>query len=207
MALPRASRMLRPALVLVENQHGFRANHSCVTQLLTLTENISHALDHKKQIDIILLDFAKAFDTVPHQRLLTKLQHYGIQSNTYNWIKAWLSNRTQQVLLDGVTSSSVSITSGVPQGTVLGPLMFLHYINDIITNINSPLRIFADNCLLYRIINTPEDTAILQQDLDQIASWLTTWQLRLNITKCVLIRCNRSHSPIHHHYTLNHCIL
>ena len=85
--------------------------------------------------------------------------------------------------------------------------MFLLYTNDIITNINSLLRMFADDCLLYRIIYTPEDTAILQQDLDQIASWVTTWQLTLNITKCVLIRRNRSHSPIHHHYTLNHCIL
>jgi len=83
--------------MLVENQHGFQANHCCVTQLLTLTVNISYALDHKKQIDIILLDFAKAF---PHQRLLSKLQYYGIQNNTYNWIKAWLSNHTQQVLLD-----------------------------------------------------------------------------------------------------------
>ena len=189
--------------ILVKNQHGFRADHSCVTQLLTLTESISYALDHRKQIDIILLDFAKVFDTIPHQRLLTKLQHYGIRNNTYNWIKTWLSNRTQQVVLDGVTSSSVSVTSGVPQGTVLGPLMFLLYINDIITDVNSPLRIFADDCLLYRIIDTPEDTAILQNDLDQITSWVATWQLRLNITKCVLIRCGRSHSQINYHYTLN----
>ena len=143
-----------------------------LNQLLTLTESISYALDHRKQIDIILLNFAKAFDT-------------------------------QQVVLDGVTSSSVSVTSGVPQGTVLGPLMFLLYVNDIITHENSPLRIYADDCLLYRIIDTPEDTAILQNDLDQITSWVATWQLRLNITKCVLIRCGRSHSQINYHYTLN----
>ena len=117
--------------ILIENQHGFRANHSCVTQLLTLTEDISYSLDHRKQVDVILLDFAKAFDTVPHQRLLTKLHFYGIQNDTYSWIKAWLSNRTQQILLDGITSSSVAVTSGVPQGTVLGLLMFLLYINDI----------------------------------------------------------------------------
>ena len=193
--------------ILVENQHGFRSNHSCVTQLLTLTENISYVLDHEKQINIILLNFAKAFDTVPHQRLLTKLQHYGIRDNTCNWIKAWLSNHTQQVLLDGITSNSISVTSGVPQGTVLGPLMFLLYINDIISNINSPLRKFADDCLLYRIINTSEDIIILQKYLDQIASWVSTWQLRLNINKCALIHCSRSHSPIIYHYTLNNCIL
>jgi len=119
----------------------------------------------RNKIDIILLDFAKAFDTVPHQRLLTKLQHYGIRSNTYNWIKAWLNHLMQQVVL---TSSSESVTSSVLQGIVLGPLMFLLYINNIITNVNSPLRIFADDCLLNRIIDIPEDTAILQNDLDQI---------------------------------------
>ena len=73
--------------ILIENQHGFRAGHSCATQLITLTEDILHALDHQKQVDIILLDFAKAFDTVPHQRLLMKLQYYGIRNNTFNWIK------------------------------------------------------------------------------------------------------------------------
>ena len=106
-----------------------------------------------------LLDFAKVFDTVPHQQLLTKLHFYGIYNDTYNWIKAWLSNCTQQVLLDGITSSSVAVTSGVPQGTVLYPLMFLLHINDITTNIKLPLQIFADDCL-YRVINSPEDTII-----------------------------------------------
>ena len=157
-------------------------------------------------VDVILLDFAKAFDTVPHQRLLTKLHFYGIQNDTYNWTKAWLSNRTQQILLDGITSSSVAVTAGVPQGTVLGPLMFLLYINDINTNIKSPLRIFADDCLLYRVINSPEDTIILQQDLDQISHWVKIWQLRLNVTKCALIRCSRSLTPIVH-YTLNNSFL
>ena len=94
--------------ILIENQHGFRANHSYVTQLLTLTEDVSYALNHWKQIDVVLFDFAKAFDTVHHQRLLTKPPFYGIQNDTYNWIKAWLSNCTQQVLLDGITSSSVA---------------------------------------------------------------------------------------------------
>ena len=81
--------------ILIENQHGFRSNHSCITQLIALTEDISFALDHQKQIDIILLDFSKAFDTVPHQRLLTKLRYYGINGSTYNWIQTWLTQRTQ----------------------------------------------------------------------------------------------------------------
>ena len=85
--------------------------------------------------------------------------------------------------------------------------MFLLYINDITTNIKSPLRIFADDCLLYRVINSPEDTIILQQDLDQISHWVKIWQLRLNVTKYALIRCSRSLTPIVHHYTLNNSFL
>ena len=100
--------------ILIENQHGFRAGHSCATQLITLTQDILHVLDHQKQVDIILLDFAKAFDTVPHQRLLTKLQYYGIRKNTFNWIETWLTDRTQCVLLNGKSSTPVAVTSPNP---------------------------------------------------------------------------------------------
>ena len=189
--------------ILIENQHGFRSGHSCATQLITLTEDILYALDHQKQVDIVLLDFAKAFDTVPHRRLLKKLHYYGIRDNISKWIEAWLTNRTQCVLLEGESSGSVLVSSGVPQGTVLGPLMFLLYINDIIKNIVSPLRLFADDCLLYRVIDSQEDTFILQQDLDKLSQWVQTWQLRFNIAKCVVIRCTRSLQPIIYDYKLN----
>ena len=189
--------------ILIENQHGFRAGYSCVSQLITLTEDILHALDQRKQVDIILLDFAKAFDTVPHQRLLKKLQYYGIRNNILNWIRTWLTDRTQRVFLNGESSTSVKVSSGVPQGTVLGPLMFLLYINDITKSITSPLRLFADDCLLYRVINLQSDVTILQQDLDKLSEWVQIWQLRFNVPKCVVIRCTRSQSPIIHHYELN----
>ena len=148
--------------ILIENQqlHGFRANHSCVTQLITLTEDISFTLDHCKQVDIILRlsDFAKTFDTVPHQWLLTKLSYYGINGingSAYNWIQTC---RSRCVVLDGEFSSPVLVLCGVPQGTVLGPLLFLLYSNDITKSINSPLHLFADDCLLYRVVNSVEDT-------------------------------------------------
>ena len=152
--------------ILIDNQHGFRANHSCTTQLIAFIEDVSHALDHQKQVDIILLDFSKAFDTVPHQRFLSKLKHYGITNEIYNWIKTWLTQRIQRVVLDGEVSDQASVLSGVPQGTVLGPLMFLLYINDISKHINSPLRLFADDCLLYRVISCKDDASLLQEDLD-----------------------------------------
>jgi len=188
--------------ILIDSQHGFRSQHSCVTQLISLIEDLSHALDQRKQTDVILLDFSKAFDSVPHQRLLVKLRHYGINSHVCQWINTWLTRRSQRVALDGSFSNPVSVHSGVPQGTVLGPLMFLLYINDITEHIKSPLRLFADDCLLYRIITSKEDTIQLQHDLDQLQEWADKWQLKFNVTKCTIMRFTRSLSPIIFNYKL-----
>ena len=156
---------------------------------------IQHAMDHRKQVDLILLDFSKAFDTVPHQCLLTKLEHYGIQGDIHRWINSWLSQRTQRVVVDGESSEFIRVMSGVPQGTVLGPLMFLLYINDISNNLTSHIRLFADDCIIYRTISSPEDPLHLQEDLDRIFNWTTRWQMQLNIQKCVVLQCTRSHFP------------
>jgi len=157
-----------------------------------------------KQVDIILLDFAKAFDTVPHQRLLKKLKHYGMINDILNWIKAWLTDWTQHVLLKGESSPSIIVTSGAPQGTVLGPLMFLLYINDISRNITSSLRLFAiaDDCLLYRIIDSHDDITILQGNHNRLSEWVQIWRLRFIVSNCVVMRCTRSQSPIVHNYRL-----
>ena len=101
-------------------------------------------------------------------------------------------------MLDSESSSPVPVLSGVPQGRVLGPLMFLLYINDITKDINSPLRLFADDCLLYRVINSAEDANMLQEDLNRLSEWENTWQLRLNVSKCTVIRCTRSLTPFNH---------
>ena len=106
-----------------------------------------------------MLDFSKAFDTVSHKRLMAKLHHYRVDHQVCAWIQSWLTQRTQTVVVDGISSPPVRILSGVPQGTVLGPLMFLLYINDITTGISSPLRLFADDCLLYRTFNSIEDSS------------------------------------------------
>ena len=110
--------------ILSEFQHGFRPEYSCQTRLISFIENIQRTMDQQKQVDLIVLDFSKAFDTVPHQRLLTKLAHYGIQGDVHRWNHSWLTLHTQCVVVDGEASDFVRVKSGVPQGTVLGPLMF-----------------------------------------------------------------------------------
>ena len=137
-------------------------------QLVLLVDEILKAMDSHHQVDLLLIDFSKAFNTVDHNKLLLKLAHYGIQSNTHQWIATWLTTRTQKVIVEGERSKDKRVLSGVPQGTVLGPLMFLLYINDIDTNICSSIRLFAHNCILYRIIETPDNHQHLQSDLNSL---------------------------------------
>ena len=188
--------------VLSSSQHGFRTGYSCSTQLVSLIEDLNFHMDRNVQVDMILLDFSKAFDTVPHRRLLDKLKFYHIESNIMRWIEQWLTARHQRVLLDGESSDYVPVLSGVPQGTVLGPLMFLIYINDITENISSQLKLFADDCLLYRAIRTEQDALLLQKDLDSLSQWATIWQMRFNPSKCTVMRCTRSQTPFTTNYFL-----
>lgn len=110
--------------ILSPNQHGFRKERSCETQLINTIELLSRSLDKGKQIDTLILDFSKAFDSVPHQRLLYKLNHYGIRGSVLSWLNQWLTKRVQKVVVDGESSDEVTVTSGVPQGTVLGRCLF-----------------------------------------------------------------------------------
>ena len=139
--------------ILADCQHGFRSQRSCETQLVQFVHDIISNLDGAvnrghKQTDLIIMDFAKAFDKVPHSRLLHKLDYYGIRESTHKWINSWLSGRTQKVL-DGQASDPVPVLSGVPQGSVLGPILFLIFINDLPDNIRSSVRLFAYDCVLY----------------------------------------------------------
>ncbi|XP_071132943.1 uncharacterized protein [Mytilus edulis] len=119
----------------------------------------------------------KAFDVVPHIRLLRRLEHYGINGKIIEWVKAWLTQRQQCVAVEGETSTNAFVKPGVPQGTVLGPLMFLLYINDIGDDIKSKLRLFADDSLLYLAIDCKDDCNQLQIDLDKLVDWVSKWQM------------------------------
>ena len=153
--------------LLYDLQHGFRHSRSCETQLLSFVQELAANSDKNIQTDLIIMDFAKAFDKVPHQRLLYKLKFYGIKNQTLTWISAFLSNRTQTVVLDGESSDIAPVTSGVPQGTVLGPVLFLVYINDLSEYMkSSQLRLFADDSIIYKTIKSQKDCDSLQEDLD-----------------------------------------
>src|SRR5664279_4105275 len=169
-------RYLEDNNILTPRQHGFRSGHSCEIQLILAIDDWAKALDSGYRTDIAIFDFSKAFDSVPHRRLLSKIESYGIQGNTLNWIESFLSNRSQRVVINGSQSSWLPVTSGVPQGTVLGPLLFLLYINDIASDIKSEIRLFADDCILYRKIMSDHDTAQLQDDIDRLHSWTVIWQ-------------------------------
>ena len=165
--------------ILIDQQHGFREKFSCETQLISAVHDWAKGINLCQQTDVILLDFSKASDSVPHERLLTKLDYYGIRGKMLSWIKAFLSNRTQNVSVNGVLSSSRPVVSGVPQGSVLGPVLFILFINDISCSVQSNLRLFADDCVLYREVATDQDCLILQQDLHRLFLWSKTWQLTL----------------------------
>ena len=175
--------------ILKDNQHGFRKRRSCETQLIVTIQEIASKLSKGQQVDVILLDFAKAFDKVPHSRLLYKLDYYGVRGQTNTWIKGFLSDRKQQVLLEGTHSIPADVLSGVPQGTVLGPLLFLAYINDLPDSLrSSDARLFADDSLLYRTVNGAKDNSLLQEDLAALEEWERIWQMSFNPSKCSVIR-------------------
>ena len=169
-------------------QHGFLKGRSCETQLLNTSRDFATSLNCKGQTDAIVLDFKKAFDSVPHSRLLSKLSSLNLPPSTVSWIRSFLSGRTQRVTVNGYHSAISPVTSGVPQGSVLGPLLFLIYINDLPRGIQSTVRLFADDCLIYRDINSPSDQLILQSDLDRLQEWSNIWLLKFNLDKCNSIR-------------------
>ncbi|MGB1915940.1 MAG: RNA-directed DNA polymerase, partial [Paracoccaceae bacterium] len=193
--------------VLTDTQHGFRKNRSCESQLILTVHDSAKSLNDSKQIDSILLDFSKAFDKVDHDKLCIKLNHYGIRGKTHDWIKNYLAHRTQTVVLNGESSEKTPVVSGVPQGTVLGPLLFLVYINDLPALVTCKIRLFADDALIYRSIDSITDTHKLQEDLNQLITWESNWSMEFNPDKCKVLRVTNKRKIINQNYTMHNQIL
>ena len=169
---------------ILNSQHGFRNKRSCLTNLLDFFNVIYSNWDAKIPSDVIYLDFQKAFDTVPHKRLLTKLRAHGIGEQLCSWIGDWLSNRKQRVVINGEASDWLDVTSGVPQGSVLGPTLFLIYINDLDCGLVSKISKFADDTKLGGKAYTRENCELIQSDLDKLSDWSDKWLLKFNSDKC-----------------------
>ena len=180
--------------LLSPHQHGFVVGKSCTTHLLEVIDEWTRVLDDGGTIDAIYMDFMKAFDTVPHQRLLTKLEAYGIQGNVHAWIKAFLLGRRQRVYVNGQQSNWCEVSSGIPQGSVLGPCLFLAYINDLPSTVQSHIKLFADDTKLYVRSDLPGSCQQLQNDLSLLESWAEKRQLLFHPDKCTVLKVGRVQS-------------
>ena len=159
---------------MTDVQHGFRKRRSCEAQLIKAVNDLAKSLNEGQQVDRILFNFSKAFDVACHQKLLLKLHNYGIRVKNLKWIENFLKNQTQGLVVEGAISSVAQVTSGVPQGSVLGPFLFLVYINDLPLVVSSTIGHFADDAYIYQAIKSKEDTIALQRDLDALGKWEQT---------------------------------
>ena len=170
--------------VLTQCQHGFRAGKSCLTNTLEALEAWTRLLDEGFGIDVVFLDYRKAFDTVSHTKLLQKLKRMGICGRDVVWIREFLTGRRMRVMVNGCASTWREVGSGVPQGSVLGPLLFLLFVNDLPDWIKTNIRLFADDAKVWRKISSLEDREELQEDLNSLGRWSRECLLQLNPEKC-----------------------
>ena len=159
-------------------------------------DHLSFCSAAKRPVDIIFLDFAKAFDTVPHRRLLAKLEAHGICGNTLRWIDSFLSNRSQRVVLGPHSSVPVTVTSGVPQGSVLGPILFIIFINDLLLSLGNSGKAYADDIKLIAEVLEHFERVLMQANIDKVVDWTHTWLVHLNVLKCKVLHVGKT-NPMH----------
>ena len=194
---------LRTYNLIRNSQHGFMPHRSCLTNLLEFLEEITKLLDEGHSVDLLYLDFARAFDKVPHARLIAKVKALGITGQISTWIEQWLTDRRQRVVLNGSYSTWKDVTSGVPQGSVLGPCLFIIFINDIDSAVDvlTVIKKFADDTKTGSIVDTIAQCENLQRQLDNFCSWSEEWQMLFNLDKCKVMHLGSSN--LKYTYSMN----
>ncbi|CAB3388510.1 Hypothetical predicted protein [Cloeon dipterum] len=194
---------------LPDNQHGFRERRSCTTMLLRTLDSWTAAIDKNSggHVHAIFLDWANAFDKVPHQRLLSKLQHHGIDGAALEWLKNFLVGRSQFVRFGGARSEPCVVSSGVVQGSVLGPLLFNVYVSDLPAVVKTNLVQYADDCTIFREVTSQDDVDELQEDLALIDIWCVNNGMQLNAKKCVAMDLSRARQPRLPQYMIGGAVL
>jgi hypothetical protein len=166
---------------------GFVKRKACVTNLLETMDLVTKSLSEGIPVDVVYLDFLKAFDMVPHRRLILKLSRYGVRSDLLAWFESYLFGRRQRVVLGSTVSEWKEVTSGVPQGSVLGPLLFVLYINDLPEVLKNTSKLYADDSKIIAQIVDSMSAVSLQEDIDAVTEWTRDWLMRLNASKCKII--------------------
>jgi len=180
-------------MLFTDKQFGFLKGRSTTLQLLQILDKWTECLEHGGQVDVIYTDLEKAFDKIPHRRLISKLHSYCIHNNIVEWLEAFLSNRKQRVRIGNTFSNWAAVISGIPQGSVLGPILFIIYINDLVEycGSNADIFLFADDAKIFSHIKTDQDIKQLQCELVNFKNWMDTWLLKLNVNKCKSVSYGR----------------
>ena len=187
--------------IIRDSQHGFRNRCSCLTNLLDFLHDIYEMYEERRAVDIIYLDFQKAFDKVPHRKLLNKVESHGISVHIHRWISDWFCDRKQRVVLNGKFSDWRNVSSGVPQGSVLGPILFLIYINDLDEDAKCKISKFADDTKIANRVISLSQQQELQQDLNTLGEWAVDSQMFFNVDKCKVLHIGNRN--VQANYTMN----